>query len=372
MAENSAIEWTDHTFNPWVGCMKVSPACDRCYAEAWAKRSGQENLWAGERRRTSEANWKQPLVWNRKAKAAGVRHKVFCASLADVFDNKVPREWRADLWRLIAATPDLDWLLLTKRPQNAAQMIVDARRDVLGADVDDRHVQWPWPNVWLGTTVENQEEADRRIPHLLATPAAVRFLSCEPLLGPVDFRGVPARPGGLPRLQSILSGYCSRHFPQQMKERAFRCRCPRQLSSIDWVIAGGESGPGARPIHPAWARSLRDQCTHAGVPFFFKQWGEWAPMSEMSDEQTEACFHPAPARHPDASRRSKVDQCVMHSNGDVWEGNRMISFAAFAAGKCAMTMMKIGKKSAGARLDGREWREFPDATPTEQERTNAV
>lgn len=230
MAENSGIEWTDHTFNPWVGCTKVSPACDHCYAEGWAKRTGQSALWAGERRRTSEANWRDPLRWNRKAEAAGVRHRVFCASLADVADNKVPAEWRRDLFDLIAETPHLDWLLLTKRPQNIGKMVNYAARQ---RETLNPNYLWPWPNVWLGTTVENQEEADRRIPHLLAIPARVLFLSVEPMLGPV-------RP---------------------------------ELDGIHWVICGGESGPGARPMHPDWARQLRDQCRSAGVPFFMKQMG---------------------------------------------------------------------------------------------------
>ncbi len=239
MAENSKIEWTDHTFNPWVGCTKVSPACDHCYAEGWAKRTGHPELWTGERRLTSEANWKQPIKWNRAAAAAGARHRVFCASLADVFDNQVPTHWRWELWQLIAHTPALDWLLLTKRPQNIAKMLPQV---------------WPWPmpNVWLGTTVENQEEANRRIPALLAVPARVRFLSCEPLLGPVSLSvtwlSVPVGDG------------------------------PERMDGIDWVIAGGESGGGARMMAPIWAASLRDQCAGAGVAFFMKQMTRKAPI----------------------------------------------------------------------------------------------
>lgn len=264
MTENSKIEWTDHTFNPWVGCTKVSPACDHCYAEGWAKRTGQDQLWAGERRRTSTANWKEPLRWNRKAEVTGVRAKVFCASLADVFDNQVPTEWRVDLWRLIEATPNLDWLLLTKRPQNAGQMMMEARRALLGADVDDRHVAWPRHNIWLGTTVENQQEADRRIPHLLNTPAAKRFLSCEPLLGPVDLtrvkkRGAEKFPDGNAATLNAL--WCWHDHGRPVHPE------------IDWVICGGESGPGARPMEPDWGRALRDQCQAAGVPFFMKQMG---------------------------------------------------------------------------------------------------
>ena len=274
MAENSKIEWTDHTFNPWTGCTKVSPACDNCYAESWAKRSGLVE-WGphAERRQTSPANWKQPIKWNRQAERDGERRKVFCASLADVFDNAVPEEWRDDLWRMIANTGHLDWLLLTKRPQNIAKMLPTA---------------WAprgWPNVWLGTTVENQTEADRRIPHLLAVPAATRFLSCEPLLGPVNLRGIRRfNPKGEPWID-CLRGLVTRgdYLARSPDESSFNVRTqviPPELPKIDWVICGGESGGNARPMHPDWARGLRDQCAVAGVPFFFKQMTKKAPIPD--------------------------------------------------------------------------------------------
>lgn len=245
MAENSKIEWTDHTFNPWVGCIKVSPACDHCYAESWAKRAGRADLWhGGAPQRTSEANWRKPVKWNADAAKAGMRTRVFCASLADVFDNAVPHEWRSDLFRLIRATPYLDWLLLTKRIGNAARMIDRALTD--GHLRTSREPFWPWPNVWLGSTVVTQEEADRDIPKLLATPVAVRFLSCEPLLGPIDL--------GLSTGVRLADGTLWRGIKPL----------------IDWVIVGGESGPKARPMHPDWARSLRDQCSGRAA-FFMKQ-----------------------------------------------------------------------------------------------------
>lgn len=242
MAENSAIEWTDHTFNPWVGCTKVGPGCDHCYAEGWAKRGGKAAgvTWGGERRRTSDANWRQPLKWNAQAQREGRRYRVFCASLADVFDNQVPEDWRRDLFELIRATPHLDWLLLTKRIGNAAAMIQAALSN-MDIGYSAPFAAWPWPNVWLGATVVNQEEFDRDAPKLDATPAAVRFLSVEPMLGPIVDSGWLWGTGG--------------------------------RNGIDWVICGGESGPGARPMHPGWARSLRDQCAAAGVPFFMKQMG---------------------------------------------------------------------------------------------------
>ena len=176
MGESTRIAWCDATFNPWVGCLRVSTACDRCYAAAlswrygWRDGNGRD-LWdvSAHRKRTSPAYWRGPLRWNQRAQAEGKRRRVFCASMADVFDNKAPTSWRADLWSLIRSTEALDWFLLTKRPQNI--------RDMLPPDWGEG-----WPHVWLGTTTENQQEADRRIPHLVAIPAAVRFLSVEPMV----------------------------------------------------------------------------------------------------------------------------------------------------------------------------------------------
>lgn len=250
MAENSGIEWTHHTFNPWIGCTKISPACDHCYAEAWDARGlqGQATRWGphADRTRTGAANWNKPRAWDRKAAAEVRRYRVFCASLADVFDNhrSIDTVWRVGLWRLIAETPNLDWLLLTKRPQNIVKMLPDAYGCGLPVWGDG------WPNVWLGTTVENQVEADRRIPALLSVSARVRFLSCEPLIGPVDI-GAPVR-------KALFSG--------AIKPMGDGTR------PLSWVITGGESGPDYRPADPDWFRSLRDQCAAAGVPFLFKQW----------------------------------------------------------------------------------------------------
>lgn len=224
MGENSKIEWTDHTFNPWVGCERISPACDNCYAESWARRTGQGELWQGTRRRTTPANWRKPLRWNADAKARGVRARVFCASLADVFDNEVSERWRTDLIALIHETPQLDWLLLTKRVGNVS--VLTPFWSVTG---------WP-QNVWLGSTVVTQREIERDVPKLLHVPARVRFLSCEPLIERLD-----------------LSGALSR------------------ISKIHWVIVGGESGAHARPMDPAWCDEIRQDCAHAGAKFFMKQ-----------------------------------------------------------------------------------------------------
>ncbi|MBC2668749.1 phage Gp37/Gp68 family protein [Novosphingobium piscinae] len=251
MAENTKIEWCDHSWNPWIGCTKVGPGCDHCYAETLS-RARLGVVWGPgqERRRTKPANWAKPHKWNREARAfaeanGGRKQRVFCASLADVFDNGVDPAWRRDLFDLIAATPNLDWLLVTKRIGNVAKMLAE-----IGID----HLP---PHVWLGITVVNQAEADRDIPKLREAPATIRFLSIEPMLGAVVLRS-------------------------------------EWLAELDWVICGGESGPGARPMHPDWARSLRDQCADAGVPFLFKQVGEWLHEDQLGwwpygDDAIESC-----------------------------------------------------------------------------------
>jgi len=255
MAENSSIEWTDHTFNPWYGCTKVSPGCDHCYAEARMDTRLHRVQWGAGQPRVRTKDWGDPGRWNRQHEAFfaahGRRQRVFCASLADVFDNEVPAQWRADLLDLIAQTPNLDWLLLTKRIGNAHRMVSEALVALGNAEPGVLR-RWPLPNVWLGATIVNQEEADRDIPKLLATPARVRFLSMEPLLGPVD-----------------LNYTC-------MRIQAARGQLARAINGetwLDWVIVGGESGHGARPAHVQWMRSIVEQCRAASVPVLVKQLG---------------------------------------------------------------------------------------------------
>jgi protein gp37 len=233
MAENSKIEWTTNTFNPWIGCTNISPGCDHCYAEAQNNYRGW-TVWGakGERKRTSPANWKKPLQWQKEAadfeKTHGHRLRVFCASLADVFDNKAPQEWREDLFALIRQTPSLDWQLLTKRPQNIERF--------LPKDWGD----YGYRNVWLGTTCENAEYYRQRWPVLEKIPAVVRFISYEPAIGPL----------GPLALDDFM-------------------RLP------DWIISGGESGGGARTMQPEWAREVLRECREHGVAFFHKQWGTY-------------------------------------------------------------------------------------------------
>jgi protein gp37 len=222
MAENSKIEWTTHTFNPWIGCQKVSPGCDHCYAEALSNRYGWVT-WGphGARKRTSEANWKKPRQWDKAAKASGTRPRVFCSSLADVFDNQIDPSWRIDLFDLIGDTENLDWLLLTKRPENVAKMLPT------NWNVADYH------NVWLGTTCEDQPNYDRRWAIMRDIPAMVHFISYEPAIGPLRLHNGSDQP--------------------------------------DWLICGGESGHGARYMPPTWAADIKRDCEAAGVYFFMKQ-----------------------------------------------------------------------------------------------------
>ena len=311
MSKNTPIEWADHTFNPWEGCQKVGPGCDHCYAETRNARFGGGTAvnWGpgAPRRRTSAANWRKPLAWNAAHAdfyaTHGHRQRVFCASLADVFDNAVDPQWRFDLMRLIEQTPNLDWLLLTKRIGNAAAMLDEA---VLAIN----HGRWNWrdnafPNVWLGATIVNQEEADRDIPKLLDVPAARRFLSMEPLLGPVDFAKVP----GFNRIGQYLGNW--------------------------WVIVGGESGAGARPMHPDWVRGIRDQCRNAGVPFLFKQHGEW-----LAAKQERSVL----------GNLLVVDGAAPFSDRPKWHH--------FDDGT---HMARVGKRAAGRQLDGLEHNGFPEA-----------
>lgn len=242
MSQNSKIEWTHHTWNPWVGCTKISPACDHCYAEGWAKRAGRD-VWGPHADRQRTKTQGNPIKWNKALECTGKRERVFVASLADVFDNhkSIKQEWRDDMWRMIRECPNLDFLLLTKRPQNIQRFIPDDWGD-------------SYPNVWLGTTVENQEEADRRIPYLIDIPAKVRFLSCEPLVGALNLS------------EFLCVDLINLSVEPHWTEKNY------QVSKLHWVITGGESGPKYRPADPDWFRSLRDQCKAADVPFLFKQW----------------------------------------------------------------------------------------------------
>lgn len=269
MGADSKIEWTHHTFNPWWGCTRVSPGCEHCYAETFAKRVGVKWGVQADRRFFGEKHWREPLKWNAAAEKAGERHRVFCASMADVFEDRPElQSWREQLWGLIEQTPNLDWLLLTKRPENLERMLPWC------TSCGDQCFDKPMHNVWLGTTVEDQRRANERIPHLLRVPAAVRFLSVEPQLGHVDLRAVEWPRKGGHRVDVLRFGYWS--IPEKIGVTGFVNHSDMHEDfghPIDWVIVGGESGHGARRFDAGWARSLVEQCKAANVPVLVKQMG---------------------------------------------------------------------------------------------------
>lgn len=296
MGDVTGIEWTDHTFNPWWGCVRVSPACEHCYAETFAARFGVKWGVKAERRPSSAKVWSGPAKWNAAAEKEGRRHRVFCASMADVFeDQRDLDEHRERLWNLIHQTPWLDWQLLTKRPEAVMRLLPEV------------WTMFAIPrNVWIGTTVEDARRASERLRHLRAIPAAVRFLSCEPLLG---------------RIEDI------------------------DLTGIGWVICGGESGPGARPMHQGWARELRNQCMRENVPFFFKQWGDWAPANGGAGGDI------------DVSRfdLNTIKASGMFTYNDDW----LESPGTEGLNPFRQSMVRVGKKAAGSLLDGVSHKAFP-------------
>lgn len=322
---SSAIEWTDETWNPTVGCSRVSPGCDSCYAIRVAARGmsdahrglTKDGDWTGEVRCLPE-RLDTPLRWRRP-------RRVFVDSMSDLFHPSVPDEFIGSVWNTMALTPWHTYQVLTKRPRRMAELLSKWAAD--GWHWRRSDLVWcgpvpgPLPNVWLGTSVEDQHQADRRIPHLLAAPAAVRFLSCEPLLGPVSLRWAKWHD----------------YWPDGWRERGEVQNHLDGARRLDWVIVGGESGPRARPMHPAWARDLRDECVEAGVPFHFKQWGEYgcAPGGvalARTDPRT-VLLDPTTGKHRAPSEALPSPEC------------------------CAM--FRVGKKAAGRVLDGRTWDEFP-------------
>lgn len=347
MSDKSKIEWTDATWNPVVGCSKVSPGCDNCYAEKMACRlaaMGQQKYrnvircdanergigWSGETC-CDAAALSIPLRWKTP-------RRIFVCSMGDLFHESVPFDFIDRVWAVMALCPQHTFQVLTKRPERMREYLtkenlgdrifsqaleIDSQRVHRGADPG-----WPVTNVHLGVTAENQEQADARIPLLLQTPAAVRFVSYEPALGPVDFSP------GFDAWRHVKSGALYR------SEFVTPSSGPFEDVSLDGIIAGGESGPHARPAHPDWFRQVRDQCKAAGVPFFFKQWGEWAPFNRAISI-------------PDFPDNTPI--CLVKKDG------RMIRpYCGYDAP--GHEMMRIGKKNAGRLLEGRTHDELPEAT----------
>lgn len=286
MSDNSRIEWTDATWNPITGCTKISPGCDHCYAERVTERfhgpGSFEKVVLHPDRLDQPLRWKKPRL-------------VFVNSMSDLYHDDVPDDFIADVFAHMWWAPTHTFQVLTKRHGRMRALMPRIEENLRRREHDlalmdfTTPLTWPLPNVWLGVSVEDQKRAGLRIPALIDTPAAVRWLSCEPLLGPIDLDRTDK--------DALVDG------------------------GIDWVVVGGESGPGARPMHPEWARQLRDRCTASSVPFFFKQWGEWAPRCTLA-----LCGHPCSCDGINASHPTELK--------------------------------RVGKKAAGRRLDGRTWDEY--------------
>lgn len=338
MAENSKIEWTHHTINFWWGCAKVSPACANCYAEGQADRF-QGGLWGPDRARRVriEAAAKEAMRYQRRAFKEGTSFRIFSNSMSDFFEDRRDLDQpRMEALDVIRKTPNLHWLILTKRPEKIRELL-NRVHTMIQADLivnsrtrfsDLRSWIYDWlengnapANVWLGTTVEDQEHADQRIPALLEVPAAIRFLSCEPLLGPVNLHRVrdPNPAIKIPG-REITFDALSRKGGIALHDGV----------GLDWVICGGESGLRARPMHPGWVQDLRDQCEESNVPFLFKQWGEWLPTGQTPDLQCKL-----------------GNYAVIHQpHGERHKGGSNVE--------------RVGKRFAGRSLDGRLHDAYPE------------
>ncbi|TIR00865.1 DUF5131 family protein [Mesorhizobium sp.] len=341
MADKSAIEWTDATWNPITGCSVVSPGCTNCYAmklagtrlKNIASRKGLTRdskagpVWTGEVRLNRPWLW-QPFDWKKP-------RRIFVCAHGDLFAENVPDEWILDVFTVMAAADHHTYQVLTKRTERMREFV--SRRDLLDDIYGNwytfsggaREVQsWPLHNVWLGTSTEDQKRADERLPELLATPAKVRFVSAEPLLGPLD-------------ISKYMRPLCDRCPPWEVPCRIGCQHCTR----LDWVIVGGESGPGARPMHADWARSLRDQCVNNRVPFFFKQWGSF---NQVYDREVE---DPDWRRCNVVERATPNGQWLNLAGGQGFHGDRVVR------------VDRVAKKLAGRMLDGVEHSAMPEIAP---------
>ncbi len=339
MGDHSGIEWTDETWNPIVGCDIVSPGCTNCYAMKWAgraldyptskhthyhgttKKVNGNIVWSGKVALAPDHILLAPLKWKAP-------RKIFVNSMGDLFHESVPYGWIDQVFEMMALCPQHTFQVLTKR-SNRMREYFQAIRGV--ATMANR--PWPLSNVWLGVSAEDQTRADERIPDLLATPAAVRFVSAEPLLGPIDF--------------TFLKYEGVTHINALTGDNGFTLPMAGRGPKLDWIIAGGESGHGARPMHPDWARQIRDQCQAAGTAFFFKQWGEWAPQLgavDISDTPEQSRFKWA---------EWQIDSCK-------WD---YIDYPQWCEDMDAdHSVIRIGKARAGNLLDGKTHNQFPEVT----------
>lgn len=357
------IEWTQRpgtkgeTWNPVVGCSIKSAGCTNCYAMKMAYRL--EAMGVPQYQGTTEKVNGKP-VWTGKVALAEKAlalprgwkkpRTVFVNSMGDLFHEDVPDEWIDRVWAVMAMTPQHTYIVLTKRPERMREYLTSEREDLINGEAgvlahwDDmpQRGTGPLSNVWLGTSAENQETADERIPELLATPAAIRLVSCEPLLGPIDLSAMPFAEGDPRHRWCALTGQALMYSTGINGNPDMTVRLEKPVrESLDWVISGGESGRGARPMHPAWARGLRDQCFAAGTPFFFKQWGEWLPGEVYAEGLSGGLV-----RHQDGTDNAHGGRPDHWWSGDAFGG---------------LVSTLVGKKAAGSEIDGREWLQFPEA-----------
>lgn len=391
MAEHTKIEWTDATWNPVTGCSVVSPGCTNCYAMKLAggrlrNHPSREGLtmatkagpvWNGQVRFNED--WlRDPLRWRKP-------RMIFVCAHGDLFHEAVPDQWIDRVFAVMALCPQHTFQVLTKRPERMRAYVSEVKAtwcdrgsSTPGSEriheaalaltseewLPETPGLWPLPNVWLGVSVEDQARANERVPILLDTPAAVRWISAEPLLGPVDLTELRQfNPSGKPWIDG-LRGLVTRgdYLARSPSECSMNTstRIPGELPSIDWIVAGGESGRDARPMHPDWARSLRDQCVAAGVPFLFKQWGEWLPD-----------FEDAPSRPDDDPEQSRFETCVWDVESQRWEttngswddGDQWETATDYWQPEQPMT--RVGKASAGRTFEGVIWDQYPTSPSPE-------
>jgi protein gp37 len=348
MGVKTAIEWCDSTWNPTSGCTPISEGCKNCWARRMAPRlAGRCGYNAEEPFRVTfhPDQLDKPLRWKKPRRIA-------VSLMGDLFHEDIPDEWIARIWAVMLGCPQHIFLVLTKRPERMAAWLnrcgnggnlgwithdnTKPEKSYGGTGIIVGNTDnWPLCNVWLGTSVENQKAADERIPWLLKCPADARFMSMEPLLGPVD---IPLYPKQCPNCKKSTEGRVT--GLRGDRAEAFSWYCGRKsccnslpLPSVDWIICGGESGPHARPMHPDWVRSIRDQCQSAGVPFFFKQVGEWLPSLDVPSGYADT--------YSSKTRGSRNPSCVCNNE----------------------LMVRVGKHAAGRLLDGKEHNEMPEVKP---------
>jgi len=350
MSDKTGIAWTDASWNPVTGCTKVSQGCKHCYAEReWVRLSANPKATSYYGRAFTdvvchEDRLDQPLRWKKP-------RMIFVNSMSDLFHEDVPDEFIDRVFAVMALAEQHVFQVLTKRPDRMlAYLTTKNREDIIGEKAmpivskDDFGIlEWPLPNVWLGVSVEDQAAADKRIPVLLQTPAAVRWVSAEPLIGPVDFEDVPVGMFGPLRPHSNTDN-------------------PR----LDWIVCGGESGGSkARPMHPDWAEDIQSECEEAGVPFFFKQWGEWLPVNQMTETELDK-LHRSNRIAKDGEDQGVMDEIfgthctvpvtVVGTNGVCLA---VADSMAFQTGRGGMTTFRVGVRKAGCKLNGRVRQEWP-------------